>query len=123
MYSLQSTTRYGSIWRSKLKKAKNLKAKRLKSQDGAKRLLANCLFSTMHTETVGRVLKRVAELAQRVSCYELEFPLNVWLDKEIEQTEFSRKKKKQRPRMSWPEGSDFSALHRCLPHSAARSAG
>jgi sulfatase maturation enzyme AslB (radical SAM superfamily) len=96
------------------KKAKNLKAKRLKSQDGAKRLLANCLFSTMHPETVGRVLERVAELAQRVSCYELEFPLNVWLDKEIEQTEFSRKKKKQRPRMSWPEGSDFSALHESL---------
>jgi len=100
--------------KGKAKKAKNLKAKRLKSQDGAKRLLANCLFSTMHPETVGRVLERVAELAQRVSCYELEFPLNVWLDKEIEQTEFSRKNEKPPPRMNRPEGSDFSALHESL---------
>jgi organic radical activating enzyme len=96
------------------KKGKAIESRRLKPQDGAKRLLANCLFSTMHPETVGRVLERVAELAQSVSCYELEFPLNVRLDKEIEQTEFSRKKKKPQERMNWPEGADLSALHESL---------
>ncbi len=96
------------------KKGKAIESKRLKSQDAAKRLLANCLFSTMHTETVGGVLERVAELAQRVSCYELEFPLHVWLDKEIEQTELWQKKKKPIQRMNWPEGSDLSALHESL---------
>jgi len=96
------------------KKAKTLKSKRLRPQDAAKRLLANCLFSTMHPETVGGVLDRVAELAQRVSCYELEFPLNVRLDKEIEQTEFLRKKKKPQEKMNWTEGSDLSALHESL---------
>jgi len=96
------------------KKGKAIESKRLKPQDAAKRILANCLFSTMHPETVGGILERVAELAQRVSCCELEFPLNVWLDKEIEQTEFLRKKKKPQQRMNWPVGLDLSALHESL---------
>ncbi len=96
------------------KKGKVIESKRLKSQDAAKRLLVNCLFSTMHTETVGGILERIAELAQRVSSYELEFPLHVRLDKEIEQTELSRKKKKLQLRMNQPEGQDLSALHESL---------
>ena len=96
------------------KKGKVIKSKRLKSQDTAKRLLANCLFSTMHTETVGGVLERIAELAQRVSCYELEFPLNELLDTEIERTELLRKKKKYQQRMNGLEGKDLSALHESL---------
>ncbi|MGD8535050.1 MAG: radical SAM protein [Candidatus Aminicenantes bacterium] len=96
------------------KKGKAIKSKRLKSQVAAKKLLANCLFSTMHPETVGGVLERVTELAQKVSCCELEFPLHVWLDKEIEQKELLEKKKKTPPRMNWPEGSDLSALHESL---------
>jgi len=96
------------------KKGKVIESKRLKSQDTAKRLLANCLFSTMHTETVGGVLERIAELAQRVSCYELEFPLNELLDTEIERTELLRKKKKYQQRMNGLEGKDLSALHESL---------
>ncbi len=96
------------------KKGKTIEIKRLKSQDAAKKLLANCLFSTMHPEIVGGVLGRVAELAQRVSCCELEFPLHVRLDKKIEQTDFLRKKKKPPQRMNWPEGLDLSALHESL---------
>jgi len=96
------------------KKGKAIESRRLKPQYAAKRLLANCLFSTMHPETVGGVLERIADLARRVSCYELEFPLNVWLDKEIEQTEFLRNKKKPQERMNRPEGSDLSALHKSL---------
>ncbi len=96
------------------KKGKVIESKRLKSQDAAKRLLANCLFSTMHTETVGGVLEIIAELAQRVSCYELEFPLNELLDTEIERTELLRKKKKLQQRMNGLEGKDLSALHESL---------
>jgi pyruvate-formate lyase-activating enzyme len=96
------------------KKAKALQSKKLKPQDAAKKLLANCLFSTMHPDTVGGVLERVAELARRLSCYELEFPLHVRLDKEIERTELSSEKKKSQPRITWPEGSDLSPLHESL---------
>ncbi len=96
------------------KKAKTLKSKRLKPRDAAKKLLANCLFSTMHPETVGGVLERVTELARRISCYELEFPLHVRLDTEIEQADYLRKKKKPPQRMDWPEEPDLSALHESL---------
>jgi pyruvate-formate lyase-activating enzyme len=96
------------------KKGTTIEIKRLKSQDATKKLLANCLFSTMHPEIVGEVLGRVAELAQRVSCCELEFPLHVWLDKKIEQTEFLRKKKTPPQRMNFPERPDLSAFHESL---------
>jgi sulfatase maturation enzyme AslB (radical SAM superfamily) len=96
------------------KKGKAIESKKLKTQDAAKRLLANCLFSTMHTETVGGVLGRVVELAERVSSYELEFPLHVWLDKEIEQAELIRERKKLQQWMNRPEGQDLSALHEAL---------
>lgn len=95
-------------------KGKNVKSKKLKSKDAAKRLLVNCLFSTMHPDIVGGILELVAELSQKVSCCALEFPLNVWLDEEIEPAESFRKRARKQERMNFPPGPDFSALHESL---------
>lgn len=96
------------------KKGKIVTSKRLKPHDAAKRLLANCLFSTMHPETVEGVLEKTVELAEKVSFYELEFPLNVWLDEELENSESSKEKVKLRGRTNLPKGLDISGLHESL---------
>ena len=96
------------------KKGKIASSKRLNPHNAAKKLLANCLFSTMHTETVGGVLERTVELAEKVSCYELEFPLQVCLDKELEKAESPEEKWKLQGRTNLPKGLDISGLHESL---------
>lgn len=96
------------------KKGKALGSKRLESQDAVKRLLINCLFSTMHPEFVGSVLGRIVELAKRVDCYELEFPLGVWLDEEIEKSQPLREKGEMQRRMNLPINPELSRFHESL---------
>ncbi len=96
------------------KKGKSVKSKRLRPQDAAKRLLDNCLFSTMHPDTVEGVLERTAELAETMSCYELEFPLNAWLDKELENSESPGEKTKSRGITNLEKGLNISELHESL---------
>ena len=96
------------------KKGKVLGSKRLESQDAVKRLLANCLFSTMHPEFVEGILGRVVELAKRVYCYELEFPLGVWLDEEIEKSQSPGEKREMQRRMNLPINRELSRFHESL---------
>ena len=97
-----------------LKKGKIVESKKLKPQDATKRLLTNCLFSSMHPETVEGVLECITELAEKVSCYELEFPLNVWLDREIENSKVPVEKRKSRGRTISEKKRDISELHESL---------
>ena len=64
-------------------KGRQTSFKRLNPHQATKKLLSNCLFSTMHPETVNGVLERVTEMAKQVSCYDFEFPLHACLDREI----------------------------------------
>jgi len=96
------------------KKGKQVAFKRLKQGEAAKRLLKNCLFSTMHPEIVGKVLAGVAELAREIPCFELEFPLKVRLDREIHKLIESGKKRLNRRRKILPEDFDLSRLHEPL---------
>jgi len=96
------------------KKGKTAGSKILNPLEAAKRLLANCMFSTMHPEIVGGVLERVVELAKSMSCYELEFPLDVCLDKEIVRAKSPQEKGKMQRRMNSPISQDLSKLHESL---------
>ena len=96
------------------KKGKLVAFKRLKQGEAAKRLLRNCLFSTMHPELVGKVIAGVAELTREIPCYELEFPLNVRIDREIDNLIESDKKRLNRRRKILPEDFDLSRLHEPL---------
>ena len=97
-----------------LKKGKKVAFKRIKQGEAAKRLLRNCLFSTMHPEIVGKVLAGVAEFAREIPCYELEFPLHVRVDREIAKLTESDKRRLKRRRITLPEDFDLSGLHEPL---------
>jgi sulfatase maturation enzyme AslB (radical SAM superfamily) len=97
-----------------LKKGKTAGSTRLKPKDAVKRLLANCLFSTMHPEIAKGVLEKTVELAEKTPCYELEFPLNVWLDKELEKTGSPEEKREFPRRTNLRKGLDISGLHESL---------
>jgi uncharacterized Fe-S cluster-containing radical SAM superfamily protein len=96
------------------KKGKALGSKKLETQEALKRLLANCLFSTMHPEIVGSVLERIIELGKSVRCYELEFPLGVCLDEEIEQPQPPEEKQERKSRINLPKDLELSSLHESL---------
>lgn len=96
------------------KKGKHVAFKRLGQKEAAKRLLRNCLFSTMHPEIVGKVLAGIEELARKIPCYQLEFPLNVRIDREINKLTESDKKRLNRRRRILPEDFDLSGLHEPL---------
>ena len=96
------------------KKGKHVVFKRLGQKETAKKILRNCLFSTMHPEITGKVLAGVAELATEIPCYELEFPLNVRIDREINKLTGSDKKRLNRRRRILPEDFDLSRLHEPL---------
>lgn len=97
-----------------LKKGKKVSLKSLKQREAAKRLLRNCLFSTMHPDIVEKVLAGVAELAREIPYYELEFPLHVRVDREIDKLIEADKKRLKRRKKILPEDFDLSGLHEPL---------
>lgn len=96
------------------KKAKTIGSTRLPPREAAKKLLANCLFSTMHPDLVRGTLERIIGLAEGVPCYELEFPLDVWLDAEIEERHSLDAKARKRERWNFSSRPDRSGLHESL---------
>lgn len=96
------------------KKAKTIGSTRLPPREAAKRLLANCLFSTMHPDFVRGTLERIVGLAEGIPCYQLEFPLDVWLDAEIEESPSLDAKARKQERWNFPSGPDRSGLHESL---------
>ncbi len=96
------------------KKGMALGSNKLEHKDAVKRLLANCLFSTMHPGIVRGILERIIELAKKVDCSELEFPLGVCLDEEIERSLPQRKKRPLHKRMNLPLNLELSRLHESL---------